>query len=321
MTIARRPDLVCLVATAAMQAGKPTNYKGLEVTPLGIERAKNVALMDCPPGHEQRPRQHARREEFAVVTLAFKVTPAFKETIVKKPVLIDAPARPSTPRCRSSTPARCRNTSALSRSACRRAPRSRRWRSTPPRSISPRSTNSVAFRLRSTSPRPLISVPARVSSKSIAAAASSSPLPPTATSSAASTPIPARSSRRSRRCPTACSRSARPRRSIPRSRGMWWSVDRLPARPTWTTCAVVLARMFAKATHAIAVLDVPDERRQWMLHALAEIGANAIQIEADADEHDEHDDIQCVCACLRSSSATLASFHVHRCLFNSLAQM
>ena len=41
----------------------------------------------------------------------------------------------------------------------------------------------------------------------------------------------------------------------------------------------LLARMFAKATHAIAVLDVPDERRNWMLHALAEIGANAIQIE------------------------------------------
>ena len=46
----------------------------------------------------------------------------------------------------------------------------------------------------------------------------------------------------------------------------------------------VLARMFAKATHAIALLDVPDERRQWMLHALAEIGANAIQIE-DATHH------------------------------------
>jgi len=44
----------------------------------------------------------------------------------------------------------------------------------------------------------------------------------------------------------------------------------------------VLARMFAKATHAIAVLDVPDERRQWMLHALAEIGAGAIQIESAA---------------------------------------
>jgi hypothetical protein len=41
----------------------------------------------------------------------------------------------------------------------------------------------------------------------------------------------------------------------------------------------VLARMFAKATHAIALLNVPDERRQWMLHALTEIGANAIQFE------------------------------------------
>jgi hypothetical protein len=41
----------------------------------------------------------------------------------------------------------------------------------------------------------------------------------------------------------------------------------------------LLARMFAKATHAIAVLDVPDERRHWMLHALTEIGANTIQME------------------------------------------
>ena len=56
----------------------------------------------------------------------------------------------------------------------------------------------------------------------------------------------------------------------------------------------VLARMTAKATHAIAVLDVPDPEgrsasndpaatlafdRGWMLHALAEIGASAVQIE------------------------------------------
>jgi hypothetical protein len=41
----------------------------------------------------------------------------------------------------------------------------------------------------------------------------------------------------------------------------------------------VLARMFAKATHAIALLDLPDDRRQWIVHALAEIGAQAIQIE------------------------------------------
>jgi len=72
------------------QGTKPTNYKGLEVTPLGIERAKNVALIDCPPG-TNTVRGNARgEEEFAVVRLAFKVTPAFKETVVKKPVLTDA---------------------------------------------------------------------------------------------------------------------------------------------------------------------------------------------------------------------------------------
>jgi hypothetical protein len=41
----------------------------------------------------------------------------------------------------------------------------------------------------------------------------------------------------------------------------------------------LLARMFAKATHAIALIDVPDDRRKWILHALAEVGANAIQME------------------------------------------
>lgn len=46
----------------------------------------------------------------------------------------------------------------------------------------------------------------------------------------------------------------------------------------------VLARIFAKATHGIAVLDVPDHRRQWMLHALTEIGATAIQFETPAGD-------------------------------------
>jgi hypothetical protein len=80
----------CLVAIAIGQA-KPTSYKGLDVTPLGVERAKNVALIDCPPG-TNTVRGNAREgEEFAVVTLAFKVTPSFDaKTIVKKPVLTDA---------------------------------------------------------------------------------------------------------------------------------------------------------------------------------------------------------------------------------------
>ena len=81
--------IVCMVAIAAMQT-KPTNYKGLEVSALGIERAKNVALIDCPPG-QNSVRGNARgEEEFIVVNMAFKVTPSFDaKTIVKKPVLTD----------------------------------------------------------------------------------------------------------------------------------------------------------------------------------------------------------------------------------------
>jgi hypothetical protein len=41
----------------------------------------------------------------------------------------------------------------------------------------------------------------------------------------------------------------------------------------------LIARMFAKATHAIALLSVPEQHQQLILHALAEVGAQAIQIE------------------------------------------
>jgi hypothetical protein len=81
---------VCLAAVTTAQ-GKPTNYKGLEVTPLSIERAKNVALVDCPPGNNSVRGNARGEEEFIVVNLAFKVTSAFdQKTIVKKPVLTDA---------------------------------------------------------------------------------------------------------------------------------------------------------------------------------------------------------------------------------------
>ena len=81
---------ICMVAIAAMQT-KPASYKGLDITPLGVERAKNVALIDCPPGNNTVRGNARDGEEFAVVTLAFKVTPSFDtKTIVKKPVLTDA---------------------------------------------------------------------------------------------------------------------------------------------------------------------------------------------------------------------------------------
>jgi hypothetical protein len=41
----------------------------------------------------------------------------------------------------------------------------------------------------------------------------------------------------------------------------------------------VVARMFAKATHGIALLNVPEQHHRALLHALTEVGAKAVQFE------------------------------------------
>jgi len=83
--------LASLFSLLASAQDKPVNYKGLEIAPIGIERAKNVALVDCPPGQNSVRGNALDGTEFAVVKLAFKVTPAFdQKTFVKKPVLTDA---------------------------------------------------------------------------------------------------------------------------------------------------------------------------------------------------------------------------------------
>ena len=87
--VATAVGLSAVALVKAEQAGKPVNYKGLEITPVSVSREKNVPLVDCPPGTNTQRGNARDGEEFAVVTLSFKVTPAFKETIVKKPVLTD----------------------------------------------------------------------------------------------------------------------------------------------------------------------------------------------------------------------------------------
>jgi hypothetical protein len=77
-------------AFATAVQSTPANYKGLEITVAGVERAETVGLRDCPPGSNTIRGLTKPGEEFAIVNLSFKVTPAFKETIVKKPVLLDA---------------------------------------------------------------------------------------------------------------------------------------------------------------------------------------------------------------------------------------
>lgn len=84
-------SLFSLLTSPVGMAQQPkVSYKGLEIVATVVERAQNVPLVDCPPGTNTQRGNARAGEEFAVVSLAFKVTPAFKETIVKKPVLTDA---------------------------------------------------------------------------------------------------------------------------------------------------------------------------------------------------------------------------------------
>ena len=44
----------------------------------------------------------------------------------------------------------------------------------------------------------------------------------------------------------------------------------------------LVARMLAKATHAIALIDVPEQHHRALMHAMTEAGAQAIQIEGSS---------------------------------------
>ena len=78
------------IGLAAQSA--PQNYKGLEMTVAGVERAGNVSLSDCPPGANivRGVIKPGDPMEFASVKVDFNVTPAFKPGPLPKPVLQDA---------------------------------------------------------------------------------------------------------------------------------------------------------------------------------------------------------------------------------------
>src|SRR5690349_14119010 len=81
------------VAGASLAAqSKPQNYKGLEVSVGGVERASNVSLTDCPPGANivRGVIKPGDPMEFASVKVDFKVTPAFTPGPLPKPMVQDA---------------------------------------------------------------------------------------------------------------------------------------------------------------------------------------------------------------------------------------
>jgi hypothetical protein len=71
-------------------AGQAKAAKGLEITATGVEHSPRASLKDCPPGANTVSTTAKPGEEFAIVSLSFKVLPAFKPATFRRPVLTDA---------------------------------------------------------------------------------------------------------------------------------------------------------------------------------------------------------------------------------------
>lgn len=74
----------------AGQAASSQNYQGLEMTVTKVERAASASLRDCPPGTNTVNAVTRPGEQFALVTIAFKVGPTFKPGPMKRPAVTDA---------------------------------------------------------------------------------------------------------------------------------------------------------------------------------------------------------------------------------------
>jgi hypothetical protein len=77
------------VGAAAQSAGKPA-MPGLDVTVTKVERAPTASLRDCPPGSNTVNATTRPGEQFALVTVAFKVGSSFQPAPMKRPTITDA---------------------------------------------------------------------------------------------------------------------------------------------------------------------------------------------------------------------------------------
>jgi hypothetical protein len=78
------------VAAVAAAAAQSPSIPGLEITVTKVERAASASLRDCPPGTNTVNAVTRPGEQFALVTVSFKVGPAFKPAPMKRPTVIDA---------------------------------------------------------------------------------------------------------------------------------------------------------------------------------------------------------------------------------------
>jgi hypothetical protein len=81
------------VAASGQTASKAQPLPGLDASVTRVERAASASLRDCPPGSNTVNAVTRPGEQFALVTVAFKVSPAFKASPMKRPTVTDAADR------------------------------------------------------------------------------------------------------------------------------------------------------------------------------------------------------------------------------------
>ena len=77
------------VVASGQAAGKAQPVPGLDATVTKVERAASASLRDCPPGTNTVNAVTRPGEQFALVTVAFKVSSAFKPAAMKRPTVTD----------------------------------------------------------------------------------------------------------------------------------------------------------------------------------------------------------------------------------------
>ncbi len=90
-----RPLFAFAVAAAsAVAAGQSSTIPGLDITVTKVERAATASLKDCPPGANTVTAVTRPGEQFALVSVAFKVSPAYKPAAMKRPSITDTTDKP-----------------------------------------------------------------------------------------------------------------------------------------------------------------------------------------------------------------------------------
>src|SRR5262252_1362346 len=82
-------SILLAVVASGQAAGKAQPLPGLDATVTKVERAASASLRDCPPGTNTVNAVTRPGEQFALVTVAFKVSSAFKPSPMKRPTVTD----------------------------------------------------------------------------------------------------------------------------------------------------------------------------------------------------------------------------------------